>query len=204
MHAGQPPPDDAALIERSRRDPEAFAGLYDRHAALLHRYAARRLGDVAADDIVADTFHDAFRRRHRYDLTAADARPWLYGIAANLIGKHSRSEARMLRAYARTGTDPVLTATGTRPRTEEYDQADSRLAARAVRRELAAALAALAPADRDVLLMIAWADLSYAEVAAALRIPVGTVRSRLHRARTRVRVALGGYDPTCIREETHQ
>jgi hypothetical protein len=129
MHAGQPPPDDAALIERSQRDPEAFAGLYDRHAALLHRYVARRLGDVAADDVVADTFHDAFRRRDKYDLTAADARPWLYGIATNLIGKHSRSEARMLRAYARTGTDPVLTRTGTPPRTEEYDQADSRLAA---------------------------------------------------------------------------
>jgi RNA polymerase sigma factor (sigma-70 family) len=195
-----PPPDpdlddDASLIERSRHDPEAFAGLYDRHAAPLHRYAARRLGASAADDIVADTFLDAFRKRHRYDLTASDARPWLYGIAANLIGKHSRAEVRMLRAYARTGADPVLTET-------HADGADGRIASEAVRQDLAAALAALHQGDRDVLLMIAWADLSYTEVAAALGIPVGTVRSRLHRARARIRAALGGYDPTSVREES--
>jgi len=190
-------PGDAALIERSRHDPEAFARLYDRHAAPLHRYAARRLGAGAADDIVADTFLDAFRRRHRYDLSVPDARPWLYGIAANLIGKHSRAEVRMLRAYARTGADPVLAETAS-----HTDEADSRLASAAVRQDLAAALAALARGDRDVLLMIAWADLSYAEVATALGIPVGTVRSRLHRARARIRAALGGYDPTSVHEES--
>ena len=196
------PPDDAALIERSLRDAEAFAGLYDRHAALLHRYVARRLGDGAADDIVAEAFLDAFRRRHAYDPAMRDARPWLYGIAANLIGKHSRAEVRMLRAYSRTGTDPVLTASAAS--TDETARADSRLAASAVQRELAAALAALSAGDREVLLLVAWADLSYAEVAAALRIPVGTVRSRLHRARVRVRDALGGYDPTSLREEPVQ
>ena len=191
-----PPPDpedDAALIERSWHDPEAFAGLYDRHAAPLHRYAARRLGAGAADDVVADAFLDAFRKRHRYDLTVSDALPWLYGIAANLIGKHSRSEVRMLRAYARTGADPVLS---------ETDEADGRLASAAVRQDLAAALAGLAAGDRDVLLMIAWADLSYTEVATALGIPIGTVRSRLHRARARIRAALGGDDPTSVREES--
>jgi len=190
-------PGDAALIERSRHDPEAFAGLYDRHAAPLHRYVARRLGAGAADDIVADTFLDAFRKRHRYDLGVPDARPWLYGIAANLIGKHSRAEVRMLRAYARTGADPVLAGTAS-----HTDEADSRLASAAVRQDLAAALAALARGDRDVLLMIAWADLSYAEVATALGIPVGTVRSRLHRARARIRAALGGFDPTSVHEES--
>ena len=161
----------------------------------MHRYAARRLGAGAADDIVADTFLDAFRKRRRYDLTVSDARPWLYGIAANLIGKHSRAEVRMLRAYARTGADPVLVETQT-------DEADGRLASAAVRQDLAAALAALTNGDRDVLLMIAWADLSYTEVATALGIPVGTVRSRLHRARARIRAALGGDDPTSVREES--
>jgi RNA polymerase sigma factor (sigma-70 family) len=198
------PPDDAALIERSLREPEAFAGLYDRHAAVLHRYVARRLGDGAADDVVADTFLDAFRKRHRFDATVRDARPWLYGIATNLIGKHRRAEVRLLRAYARTGADPVLSgaaAAGAHD-VDEWAAADSRLASAAVRRELAAALASLSAGDRDVLLMIAWADLSYAEVAAALRIPVGTVRSRLHRARTRIRAALGGLDPTSVREES--
>jgi RNA polymerase sigma factor (sigma-70 family) len=185
------------LIERSWRDPEAFAGLYDRHAAVLHRYVARRLGDGAADDVVADTFLDAFRKRHRYDLSVNDARPWLYGIAANLIGKHSRAEVRMLRAYARTGADPVLAGALA---ASQADEADSRVSSAAVRRELAAALAGLSAGDRDVLLMVAWADLSYTEVAASLRIPVGTVRSRLHRARTRIRTALGGYDPTSVRE----
>ncbi|HEY7265005.1 MAG TPA: RNA polymerase sigma factor [Trebonia sp.] len=197
-----PPPDpddadDAALIERSWRDPEAFAWLYDRHAARLHRYAARRLGGGHADDIVADTFLAAFRKRHRYDVTVSDARPWLYGIAANLIGKHGRSEVRMLRAYARTGADPVLAGISS-----GMDEADGRISSAAVKRELAAALAGLTVADRDVLLMIAWADLSYAEVATALGIPVGTVRSRLHRARSRIRAALGGQDPTSVHEES--
>jgi RNA polymerase sigma-70 factor (ECF subfamily) len=190
-------PSDAALIERSWRDPEEFAGLYDRHAGVLLRYVGRRLGDGAADDIVADTFLAAFRRRHRYDLSIDDARPWLYGIAANLIGKHSRAEVRMLRAYARSGADPVLVGPCA---ASQLDEADSRVSSAAVRRELAAALAALPAGERDVLLMAAWADLSYAEIAAALRIPVGTVRSRLHRARTRIRTALGGFDPTAVSE----
>ena len=185
--------DDAALIERSWHEPEAFAALYDRHAAPIHRFAARRLGDQMADDVVAETFLAAFRRRKRYDLRRADARPWLYGIAANVMGKHRRAEVRMLRAFARTGADPVADG--------HADRVDSRVAAAAVQRDLAAALAGLPPADRDVLLLIAWADLSYEETAAALRIPVGTVRSRLNRARRKVREALGGQDPTSSNQE---
>jgi RNA polymerase sigma factor (sigma-70 family) len=188
-------PSDAVIIERSASDPEAFAILYDRHAATLHRYVARRLGEGVADDIVADTFLSAFRKRARFDPEASpDARPWLYGIAANLIGKHTRSEVRMLRAYARTGADPVLTQQAT------FDDAFSRVDSATAQRDLARALATLAKADREVLLLIAWADLSYAEVATALGIPVGTVRSRLNRARIRVRAALGGIDPTSPHE----
>jgi RNA polymerase sigma-70 factor (ECF subfamily) len=190
------PPDDAAIIERSVRDPEAFAILYDRHAATLYRYAARRLGEDAADDIVGDTFLAAFRKRGRFDPgTARDARPWLYGIAANLIGKHARSEVRMLRAYARTGADPVLT-----PPEAAADDALSHVDSAGAQRDLARALATLAKGDREVVLMIAWADLSYAEVAAALGIPVGTVRSRLNRARTRLQAELGGSNPASLQE----
>src|ERR1700758_5510152 len=127
--------DDAVLIERSWHEPEAFAALYDRHAAMLYRFAGRRLGDQLADDVVAETFLAAFRRRQRYDLGRADARPWLYGIAANVIGKHRRAEVRMLRAFARTGTDPVAEG--------HADRVDSRVCAAAVQRDLAAALAGL-------------------------------------------------------------
>jgi RNA polymerase sigma factor (sigma-70 family) len=193
--SGAAPPDDAAVIERSASDPEAFAILYDRHAATLHRYVARRLGEGVADDIVADTFLSAFRKRASFDPGAStDARPWLYGIAANLIGKHTRSEVRMLRAYARTGADPVLTQQAT------SDDAFSRVDSATAQRDLARALATLAKGDREVLFLIAWADLSYAEVATALGIPVGTVRSRLNRARTRVRAALDGTDPASAHE----
>jgi RNA polymerase sigma factor (sigma-70 family) len=185
--------DDATLIERSWHEPEAFAALYDRHAGPIHRFAGRRLGDQLADDVVGETFLAAFRRRKRYDLRRADARPWLYGIAANVIGKHRRAEVRMLRAFARTGADPVAAG--------HADLVDSRVCAAAVQRDLAAALAALTAGDRDVLLLIAWADLSYEETAAALGIPVGTVRSRLHRARRKVREALGGQDPTSSNQE---
>ena len=191
--AADPRLDDAALIQRSWHEPEAFAALYDRHAIPIYRFAGRRLGDQMADDVVAETFLAAFRRRKRYDLRRKDARPWLYGIAANVIGKHRRAEVRMLRAFARTGLDPVADG--------HSDRVDSQVCAAAVQRDLAAALAGLPAGDRDVLLLIAWADLSYEETAAALRIPVGTVRSRLNRARRKVREALGGQDPTSSNRE---
>ena len=194
--------DDAALIERSWHEPEAFAALYDRHAAPIHRFAGRRLGDQLADDVVAETFLAAFRRRKRYDLGRVDAGPWLYGIAANVIGKHRRAEVRMLRAFARTGSDPLAGTLSGGLTDGHADRVDSQVSAAAVQRDLAAALAALAAGDRDVLLLIAWADLSYEETAVALSIPVGTVRSRLNRARRKVREALGGQDPTSSNQET--
>ena len=187
LSGDHPFPDDAALIEASWTEPETFAGLYDRHAAPVHRYVSRRLGDGMADDIVADTFLAAFRRRQSYDLRRSDARPWLYGIAANLISKHRRTESRMLRAFARTGTDPVVEG--------HADRIDSRVTAASVQRDLAAALAGLSAGDRDALLLIAWADLSYEQTATALGIPLGTVRSRLHRAREKIRAALGDRNP---------
>lgn len=179
--------DDAALIAESLRTPERFGVLFDRHAPAIHRYAVRRLGPDMADDIVADTFLAAFRRRHRYDPAHADARPWLFGIATRLIGRHRRDEIRFFRAIGRTGVDPA---------TEQVaDLATDRAAASAVRRQLADAIAGLSQAHRDVLLLTA-SGFGYAEVAGALGIPVGTVSSRLVRARAKVRVSLGGSDPT--------
>jgi RNA polymerase sigma-70 factor (ECF subfamily) len=184
--------DDATVIEQSWHESERFAELYDRHARVIHRYVSRRLGEPMADDVVAETFLAAFRWRRRYDLGRASALPWLYGIAANMIGKHRRAETRRLRALARIpdpGPDP------------NADLIDDRVAAAAVQRQLIGALAGLSAGDREVLLLIAWADLSYEETAAALGIPVGTVRSRLNRARRQVREALGGQDPTSMSQE---
>src|SRR4051794_6783253 len=89
--------DDAAGIEDSARTPERFAVIFDRHAPYIHWYLARRLGAEAADDLVAETFLAAFRQRSRYDSGRRDARPWLYGIASNLLNQYHRQETRRYR-----------------------------------------------------------------------------------------------------------
>ncbi|WP_116020645.1 RNA polymerase sigma factor [Thermomonospora umbrina] len=188
------PSSDAEEIERSWREPERFAVLFDRYGARLHRYAARRLGDGEADDIVAETFLVAFRRRAGYDLGRAEALPWLYGIASNLIRRHRRAEVSRYRTFVRTGVLPDV-ADGVAERAVE------RVSAQMSGRRLARAIAELPSRDRDVLLLVAWADLSYEQVADALGLPVGTVRSRLHRARTKVKRALGGVDPTSVHDQ---
>jgi RNA polymerase sigma-70 factor (ECF subfamily) len=174
--------DDAAVIARSRREPEAFAALFRRHAPVIQRYVIRRIGADAAEDVVAETFLLAFCQRDGYDLSRADARPWLYGIATNLIGRRRRDEIRLYRALARTGADPV-----TEPFT---DRVNAAVSATAANRALASELARLPAGHRDALLLVAWGDLSYEEAAVALGVPTGTVRSRLHRARARLRQTL--------------
>jgi RNA polymerase sigma factor (sigma-70 family) len=191
--------DDAAVIQLSRHEPEQFTLLFRRHAPHIQRYVTRRLGPSlsngqTADDIVAETFLLAFRQRERYDQTRADARPWLYGIATNLIGRHRRAEIRLYRALARTGADPAL-----EPFT---DRVDDRVSASTASRRLAAALARLSAELRDTLLLVAWGGLSYDEVAAALGVPIGTVRSRLNRARSKLRRTLGDADPAALHEES--
>ena len=185
--------DDAAVIVGSRREPERFAVLFDRHAPHIHRYLARRTGRQVAGDLVAETFLAAFAKRDRYDPGHADARPWLYGIATNLIGKHRRAEIRLYRALARTGADPV---------TESFtDRIDDRVSASTAGRRLAAALGRLSAELRDTLLLVAWGDLSYEETATALGVPVGTVRSRISRARSALRRSLGDTNPAAFDQE---
>lgn len=185
--------DDAAVIQLSRHEPEYFTELFRRHAPYIQRYVVRRLGHDAADDIVAETFLLAFRQRDSYDQTRSDARPWLYGIATNLIGQHRRAEIRLYRALARTGADPV---------TESFtDRVDDRVSASTVSRRLAAALARLSAELRDTLLLVAWGDLSYGETATALGVPIGTVRSRISRARSALRRSLGDTNPAAFDEE---
>ncbi|MGY6023371.1 RNA polymerase sigma factor [Streptomyces spinosirectus] len=192
------PVTDASVVERSWSEPDVFAVLFSRYADDIHRYAARRLGAEAADDLMAETFVIAFQRRRGYDLSRPHARPWLYGIVTNLVGQHRRAEARRLKALAR--------AAGASPAEGEplEDRVAARVSAEHSRARLAAALAGLPARHRDVLLLIAWGDLDYAEAAQALGVPVGTVRSRLHRARAKLRQALGGSDPTALHEETEE
>jgi RNA polymerase sigma-70 factor (ECF subfamily) len=173
---------DSEVIAASLARPVEFATIFDRHYASVHRYAARRLGIELADDVAAQTFEEALRSRHRFDPAQASARPWLLGITTNLVRHHFRSENRRLAATARLAPDPDTAdhAAGVPGRV------DAETAAPALR----AALRDLAAGERDVLLLFAWADLTYDEIATALRIPVGTVRSRLNRARTRLRERL--------------
>jgi RNA polymerase sigma factor (sigma-70 family) len=166
---------DAQLIHRSLHDPDAFMDVVKRHQRVLYGYLARRFGPELAEEITAETFTRAFAQRARYNGAVEDARPWLFGIAANIARTHARSEARRLRAYARSGVDPD---TGI-----AEDEAVARADARDLGPTLARALARLSEADRSVLLMYAWAEMPYEDIASALNIPVGTVRSRLNRAR---------------------
>jgi RNA polymerase sigma-70 factor (ECF subfamily) len=177
-------PSDAELIDRSLTEAEAFATLFDRHAATVHRYLGRRVGDLA-DDLLSETFLIAFRRRAAYRPDHLEVRPWLIGIATNLVHGHVRSEQRRYRALARAAGQQSVD-TGTHP----GDSAE-RLDAEALRGPLAAALAGLKARDRDVLLLFAWGQLSYEEIAAVLGVPLGTVRSRLNRARRQTRAVLG-------------
>jgi RNA polymerase sigma factor (sigma-70 family) len=174
-------PSDAELIARSVGEPEHFALLFDRHAAAVHRYLGRRVGELA-DDLLSETFLVAFRRRGSWRAVHVDVRPWLFGIATNVVHGHVRSEQRRYRLLARAGLE--------RDAELDTDELADRVAAQSLRSALAAALAALKPADRDVLLLFAWAELSYEEIAAVQDVPVGTVRSRLHRARRQTRALL--------------
>jgi RNA polymerase sigma factor (sigma-70 family) len=178
---------DAELIERSHGDPEAFAALFDRYSAMLYRYVSRRLGPETAEDVVGETFLVAFSKRHRYDLAHQDARPWLFGIATKLVARHHRSEAARYRALRRSPVDGPVEGPA--------ERVAAGVTAWASRPALAAALAGLPRRDLDVLLLVAWGDLAYEEVGRALGIPVGTVRSRLNRARRKVRAALGDANP---------
>jgi RNA polymerase sigma-70 factor (ECF subfamily) len=171
---------DSDVIRYSAENPAVFGELYERHAAPIHRYAVRRVGASAADDVLSDTFLVAFERRSHFDLAWADARPWLFGIATNLIRKHHREEKRELRAVMSSTIDlPV----------DDTAAVGQRVDAERAVRGIGQALRKLPARDRDVLLLFAWGGLSYEEIAHATGAPIGTVRSRLNRARTTLRIA---------------
>jgi RNA polymerase sigma-70 factor, ECF subfamily len=176
---------DAATIAASLHEPGAFAAIYDRHAAVLFRFLVRRVGADVADSLLGDVFRIGFERRSTFDQQHPSARPWLYGIANNVLAKHRRSEARRLRAVSR------LAARET-PAPDPSDALVQSLDAQELWVRTSEALAQLPDGERDALLLFAWEDLGYEEIAVALAIPVGTVRSRLNRARRRLRELVEG------------
>ena len=177
---------DAEAIKGSERDPERFGAIFDSYLTEIHGYVAKRLGPSSAEDVVAETFLIAFRKRHLYNRSRGSARTWLYGIATHLIEKHRRAEVRMPRTVTRARHVVAV---------EHDEQVATRVSAEATRVQLSKALADLNPGDRDVVLLVALAGLSHDEIASALDIPYGTVGSRFNRARKRLRAALGDTNP---------
>jgi RNA polymerase sigma-70 factor (ECF subfamily) len=178
---------DAELISASLADPEEFAPIFERHAAVVHRYLAARAEASAAADLLSEVFVAAFRSRRSYDVSFSDARPWLFGIATNVIRRHRRSEGRRLSMLER-GRQAARRRT---PEEQETEAVDCRVELQDSLDAVNLALARLDPKYRDVLLLFAAGELTYEEIARALRIPVGTVRSRLSRGRRRLRELLG-------------
>jgi len=190
-------PSDADVVRASVRDPSRFGEIFDRYADDILRYAGARLGADLAEDVTAETFLAAFRARGGYDLSRANARPWLYGIAIRQIGKHRRAERRylhaMTRVHAETVTETVTADFG--------DRVADRVTAEQLRPRLSAVLAGLTRQDRELLLLVAWTDLTYEESAQALGVSVSAVKSRLHRIRVRTRQALGETNPALPSED---
>ncbi len=168
-------------------DRDEWVALYDRYARDLHRYLALRVDAAIADDLVSESFLIAWERRDTFDPARASVKAWLFGIATNLLRQHARSEGRRLRAWARDHGRRAVT-----------DHVDDRTAAvvdaKTLMTDLSEALAGLRPEERDVLLMTAWADLTATEVAEVTGTPVATVRTRLFRARTKLRARINGQE----------
>jgi RNA polymerase sigma-70 factor (ECF subfamily) len=171
---------DAAVIVASADQPQRFGAIFDRHATVLYRYFVRRVGPDEADGLLGELFRVAFERRATFDPARASARPWLYGIATNLLAHHRRGEARRLAAMARLLAQ--------RPTPEDTaERVAAAVDAANTWPGTAEALAELPDGERDVLVLSVWEGLTYEEIAGALCVPVGTVRSRLNRARMRLR-----------------
>ncbi len=171
---------DADIIAASIDDPVLFAQIFDRHADTIRRFAVPRVGVSAADDVCAEVFRVAFERRNSFDRDVSSALPWLYGIAANLVRRELRGRARGFAALERLRGRRELAG-------EPLLDIASRIDARADLLRLGDALMCLSADELDVLLLVAWDQLSPTAAAAVLGIPAETARTRLHRARNRIR-----------------
>lgn len=171
---------DSEIIRSSLDDPGRFADIFERHATNVEAFIASRIGPGSKDDVLSETFLVGFRRRAKFDLSSDSARPWLLGIATRIIRRHRAIEAANWRSFvAASGSAETAGST-------EMDASSNRMDAAARVRELGPRIAALSARERETLFLYAWGDLTYEQVAEALRVPVGTVRSRLNRIRQRL------------------
>ncbi|WP_106976546.1 RNA polymerase sigma factor [Streptomyces sp. NRRL B-24484] len=158
----------------------AFGEIFDDHADALYGYALRTLGDwAAAEDVVSLTFLEAWRLRAKLLEEGDSVRPWLFGIAANVLRNTARAARRHRAAMARLPEREAVP--------DFTDELVGRLDDAAQLAATRRALAGLRRAEREVFTLCVWSGLDYAAAAEALGVPVGTVRSRLSRARTRLR-----------------
>ncbi len=174
-------PTDGEAIRASLEQPAAFEAVFDRHYGAIYRYLARRVGTDEGAELASEVFTIAFARRRDFKPDTTDARPWLYGIAANLARRQARSWRRGRNAGQRSLGGNVIWLD---PPPED------RIDAERARHVLINAISRLRSSEREVLLMHALTDLSYRELATALSIPIGTVRSRLSRAKNNMRETL--------------
>lgn len=176
---------DTAIIQQSQCNPEAFAQIFDRYHRDVHAFVARRAGREAADDVLSEVFLAAFAQRASYDLDMASARPWLFGIANNLVKRRWRSMASQQRLATRLA---ALPASSNYPENGLAAGVDAEREWEQVR----VALGRLPKEEQEALLLYAWEELTYSEIAKLVGVPVGTIRSRIHRARTQLRVLVAG------------
>ncbi|MGA3147683.1 MAG: RNA polymerase sigma factor [Acidimicrobiales bacterium] len=165
---------DSQLMARAvAGDTEAFGDLVRRHQSVVYRFLARRAGPHDASDLLADVWIAAFRSRHTFDLERESALPWIFGIARNVLRGHWR------RSPVETGPDIGST--------DPWHQVDERLAAAETTRHLRGPVMALPEEQREVLLLVAWEELSPTQAGEVLGIPASTARSHLRRARLALR-----------------
>jgi len=167
---------DARILRDSVSDPTIFSSVYERHLVSVASYVARRTGPELSEDLTAEVFARAFRKRSVFRDQHGSALPWLLGIANNVIADQRRAERRRLETLRRLAT--------VRPVSSETSVG-------VLGPELVGELLRLPDADRDTLLLVVWGELSYAEAATALSVPIGTIRSRVARARRRLAAAIG-------------
>ena len=163
-------------------DGDAFGSLFERHANAVYTFCFRRTASwVEAEDAMADVFLVAWRRRGEVELAddSASVLPWLYAVALNVLRNRRRSAHRAARALARVDRSSSVD--------DFADDVLGRLADERTMRDILGVVESLPEHEQDVLAVCAWAGVGYEEGAIALGVPVGTVRSRLSRARAHLR-----------------